>query len=113
SELRKLGARDIEVLNRAVKFTGDKGMIYKSNLCLRTALRVLVPVATFEVFDEKSFYNGIKSINWETFIGPDDTLAIDTVLNTEIFSHTQFISQKPKAAIVDQFLERFDERPDV
>jgi len=49
AELRKIGARDVELLNRAVKFSGDKGMMYKANLCLRTALRVLVPVAQFEV----------------------------------------------------------------
>ncbi len=113
SELRKLGARDVEILNRAVKFTGDKGMMYKANLCLRTALRVLIPVAQFEVHDEKSFYEGIRTINWEDYLNVDDTLAIDTVLNTDLFTHTQFISQKAKDAIVDQFREKYDKRPDV
>lgn len=113
AELRKLGARDVELLNRAVKFTGDKGMIYKANLCLRTALRVLIPVAQFDVQDEKSFYEGIKKIDWEKFIDVSDSIAIDTVLNTDLFTHTQFISQKAKDAIVDQFREKYDKRPDV
>lgn len=113
AELRKLGARDVELLNRAVKFSGDKGMMYKANLCLRTALRVLVPVAQFDVQDEKSFYEGMKSINWEDYISVDDSIAIDTVLNTDLFTHTQFISQKAKDAIVDQFREKHDKRPDV
>jgi len=112
-ELRRLGARDVEILNRAVKFTGDKGMIYKSNLGLRTALRVLVPVAQFEVHDETSLYEGIKAINWEEYMDVGDSLAIDTVLSTDIFTHSQFISQKSKDAIVDQFREKYDKRPDV
>jgi len=113
TELRRLGARDVELLNRAVKFTGDKGMMYKANICLRTALRVLVPIAQFEVSDEKSFYEGMRNINWEDYLNVDDTLAIDTVLNTDLFTHTQFISQKAKDAIVDQFREKYDKRPDV
>jgi len=112
-ELRKLGARDVEILTRAVKFTGDKGMIYKANLCLRTALRILVPIAQFEVHDEKSLYDAIKEIDWEQYISVDDSLAIDTFLNTDIFTHSQFISQKAKDAIVDQFREKHDKRPDV
>src|SRR5688572_19499100 len=113
SELRKIGAREIEILNRAVKFTGDKGMMYKANLCLRTALRVLVPITQFEVHNESDLYDGINHINWETYLDAEDSIAIDTVLNTEIFSHTQFISQKAKDAIVDQFRQKFGKRPDV
>ena len=46
-ELEGLGAQNIKVLNRAVSFKGDKGFLYKANLNLRTALRVLRPIATF------------------------------------------------------------------
>ena len=46
-ELLKLGARDIQRHNRAVSFSGDLGFLYKANLCLRTAIRVLVPVGSF------------------------------------------------------------------
>jgi putative N6-adenine-specific DNA methylase len=112
-ELKRLGARDVEELNRAVRFKGDKGMIYKSNLCSRTALRILVPIATFEVSNEQSLYDEIKAINWEDFINADDTIAIDTVLSTDLFNHTRFISQKTKDAIADQFREKHGKRPDV
>lgn len=47
TELKKLGARDVETHNRAVSFVGDKGFMYKANLCLRTALRILVPIHSF------------------------------------------------------------------
>jgi putative N6-adenine-specific DNA methylase len=113
SELQRLGARNIEVHNRAVSFTGDLGFLYKANLCLRTALRVLVPFKTFKVSDEKSLYTAIQSINWEDYMEVTDTFAIDTVINSELFTHSQYLSQKTKDAIVDQFRAKKGERPSV
>lgn len=113
NELKKLGARDVEEHNRAVSFVGDKGMIYKSNLCLRTALRILVPINQFEVDNEDTLYEGIKDINWEEYMDVDDTLAIDCTLNTHLFNHSQYISQKAKDAIADQFREKHNKRPSV
>lgn len=113
NELQRLGARSIEVHNRAVSFTGDLGFLYKANLCLRTALRVLVPFKTFKVSDEKSLYTTIQSINWEDYMEVTDTFAIDTVINSELFTHSQYLSQKTKDAIVDQFRAKKGERPSV
>jgi putative N6-adenine-specific DNA methylase len=112
-ELQRLGARNIEIHNRAVSFTGDLGFLYKANLCLRTALRVLVPFKTFKVTDENSLYTSIQSVNWEDFMDVTDTIAIDTVINSELFTHSQFLSQKTKDAIVDQFRAKYGERPSV
>jgi len=112
-ELQKLGARDIELLNRAVRFTGDLGTLYKANLSLHTALRILVPVLQFEVFDDNSLYEEVKNIPWEDYLDADDSLAIDTVLSTDRFNHSQFVSQKAKDAIVDRFREKYGKRPDV
>ncbi len=112
-ELQLLGAKDIEEHNRAVSFTGDKGFMYKANLSLRTALRVLVPFHTFKVTDEKSFYDSMQAINWEDYMDVTDTLAIDTVLNSDLFTHSQYLSQKAKDAIVDQFRSKHGERPSV
>lgn len=113
NELQRLGARNIEVHNRAVSFTGDLGFLYKANLCLRTALRVLVPFKTFKVTDEKSLYTSIQSVNWEDYMEVTDTFAIDTVINSELFTHSQYLSQKTKDAIVDQFRAKRGERPSV
>ncbi len=112
-ELQRLGARNVEIHNRAVSFTGDKGFMYKANLCLRTALRILVPIQSFKVTDEKSLYDAIQSINWENYMDVTDTLAIDTVLSSDLFTHSQYLSQKAKDAIVDQFRAKHGERPSV
>ena len=55
-ELKMLGAMDIIPGNRMVSFVGDLGFLYKANLCLRTALKILKPIQTARVFDEESLY---------------------------------------------------------
>lgn len=107
-ELKKLGAENIAIHNRAVSFEGNIGIVYKANLLLRTGLRVLIQFAEFEVATENDLYEKVKSIAWENLITVNDTLAIDTVLNTEIFNHSQYISQKTKDAICDRFREKLD-----
>lgn len=112
-ELLKLGARDIQRHNRAVSFSGDLGFLYKANLCLRTAIRVLVPLETFGMRSAEELYRGIGRIPWEEFMTPQDTLAVRCTLNTPYLDHSQFAAQKAKDAIVDRFRERFKERPSV
>ncbi len=112
-ELLKLGARSIEPMNRAVRFVGDKGTLYKCNIGLRTALRILVPVASFKVTDEESLYKGMKELPWKDYVDASGSIAIDTVLQTDLFNHSQFISQKAKDAIADYFRAETGRRPDV
>jgi putative N6-adenine-specific DNA methylase len=112
-ELLKLGAREITELNRAVSFTGDLGFLYKANLCLRTALRVLVPIQSFDLHSQQDLYDGMRAIEWERFMEPGDTLAVHSTLNTPHFDHSQFVAQKAKDAIVDRFRDRTGQRPSV
>ena len=49
-ELRELGATDVKVQRRAVRFQGDQALLYRANLNLRTASRVLMPVLSFSLF---------------------------------------------------------------
>lgn len=113
NELKMLGAESVEIHNRAVSFDGNLGVMYKANLLLRTALRVLVQYVEFEVENENDLYEQVKSIAWEGLITPNDTIAIDTVLNTDIFTHSQYISQKTKDAICDRFRDQTGIRPSV
>ena len=113
SELLKLGAKDIVPFKRGVSFTGDKGFMYKANLCLRSALKILVPIYSFTAKDEETLYNKIKNYEWEEHISPDDTIAINSTTNSEIFDHTLYVSQKSKDAICDRFVDRVGKRPNV
>jgi putative N6-adenine-specific DNA methylase len=113
TELRRLGAKNIDIANRAVSFYGDKGFMYKANLCLRTALRILKPIKRFYIQDQEEYYRFITNMEWEKMIDLNDTFVVDSVVNTHFFNHTQFVSQVTKDGIVDRFNEKFDARPSV
>jgi putative N6-adenine-specific DNA methylase len=112
-ELCQLGAENVEILNRAVKFSGDKAMLYKSNLHLRTALKVLKPISQFMIRDNMDLYKKIRRIEWDQYLSVDGTLAIDATVNGDFFTHSQFVALKAKDAIVDQFREKYERRPSI
>jgi len=112
-ELEKLGAQEVEVGTRAVSFKGDKGFMYKANLSLRTALKILKPIYYFRANNDQNLYKGIQSMDWSKFLNADQTFVIDATIHSDNFKHSQFVSQKSKDAIVDQFRERTGQRPSV
>ena len=59
-EVQQLGGQDVQTGTRVVTFSGDKGFMYKANLSLRTALKILKPIKWFKVFNDKSLYDGIE-----------------------------------------------------
>jgi putative N6-adenine-specific DNA methylase len=113
SELTELGGRDVTVINRAVSFSGDVKFMYRANLWLRTALRILEPVSTFKVNTNEDLYNCISDYPWESLITADQTLAVDAFISNSIFNNSQFVSQKVKDAVVDRFRKKFGKRPSV
>lgn len=112
-ELQILGAKNVEIGTRMVSFAGDKGFMYKSNLALRTAIKILKPIYNFRAFNEVSLYNGIQKINWLDYFNPNQTFVIDTTIHSEIFNHSQFVAQKSKDAIVDLFKAKTGVRPSI
>jgi putative N6-adenine-specific DNA methylase len=113
AELNELGANDIEILSRAVKFRGDLALLYKCNLYLRTALKVLKPISTFDALNDQELYNGVKKIDWSEFLTTDQTFAIDGTTSGEVFTHSKFVALKSKDAIADQFREIDGIRPSI
>ena len=112
-ELRFLGAQDVKTGNRMVSFVGDLGFMYKANLCLRTALKILKPIHTSKVEDEEALYQLFYNFNWGDYLDLDSKFIIDSVVSGQIFTHSQFASQKAKDGLVDQFRDRHNERPSV
>lgn len=112
-ELMALGAMDVKEGTRNVSFVGDTGFMYKANLCLRTAIKILKPYQSFKIFSEDDLYKQIYDLPWENFMDVNDTLAIDATVHSDTFTHSKYISLKTKDAIVDRFRDKFGKRPDV
>ena len=112
-EVQQLGGQDVQTGTRVVTFLGDKGFMYKANLSLRTALKILKPIKWFKVFNDKSLYDGVSSIDWSHFMTEKQTFVVDVTLYSEVFNNSQFVALKTKDAIVDQFREKTGVRPSV
>lgn len=112
-ELRALGAQDVEQTTRAVTFKGDLKLLYRANYSLHTAIRILLPLHEFTAKDEDELYAGIREVNWTSWMHSTGTLAVDSVVNSEIFTHSKYAALKTKDAIVDQFREKYRFRPSV
>jgi len=112
-ELRNLGAQHVKEGVRAVTFVGDKGFMYKANLCLRTCIKILKPIERFWVRDEKSLYNQVYKIDWNQYIKPDQTIAIYATVHSDLFSHSKYIALKTKDAIVDRIRDDHGVRPNI
>ena len=112
-ELRNLGASNVVEGVRSVSFDGDTGFMYKANLCLRTAIKIIKPIHSFKVQNENELYRKIYNMDWSGYLSADTTFAIDTTLFSEVFTHSLYVSQKIKDAIVDKFRDTVGDRPNV
>ena len=112
-ELRNLGAAHVKEGIRNVTFEGDNGFMYKANMALRTAIRILKPYKTFKIRDEHDLYKQIQKIHWEEFLFTDKTFAVNSTVSSVNFTHSHYVSLKTKDAIVDYFRDRYDARPSI
>lgn len=112
-ELIEQGANDVQIERRAVSFRGDKALLYRANLCLRTALRILVPVTSFKAKDTDELYKRVKALDWSQWTTPKSTFAIDATVYSESFRNSRFVTYRVKDAIADYWIEKAHQRPSV
>lgn len=112
-ELISLGAENVEMGRRMVSFEGDLEMMYKANLCCRTALRILKPIEKFTAYNPDELYDVVREIEWEKYMTPQTTFAIDSTVNSEDFPHSKFVTYRVKDGIVDHFRDMAGERPSI
>lgn len=112
-ELEALGAGDIQLQNRAVTFTGDKTLLYKANLWLRTAIRIMTPIASGKAHNEDELYRTTGQVDWQQYIQLNQTFVIHSTVYSDHFNHSLYVAQKVKDAIADQFREATGQRPSV
>ena len=112
-ELEALGAKDVKKGCRVVTFTGDKALMYRANFSLRTAIRILKPLSHFNAKSAEEVYDKIKEIDWSEYIAEGKTFTVDSVVYSDTFSNSRFVTYKVKDAIVDQFREKTGMRPNI
>ena len=112
-ELRDLGAADVEPGRGGVHFAGDWALLYRANLWLRTAIRVLWPILEASVASPDDLYEAVQTVDWSRYMTADHTLAVDCNVRDSHITHSQYAALRTKDAICDQFVERQGRRPSV
>ena len=112
-ELRELGVKDMVVGNRVVEFNGDKKMLYKCNLWLRTAISLLIPIKSFTFKNEYDLKKEFSKMNFSEYMSNKKTFAVKGAVNSVEFNYTKYPMLLLKDAIADFFMDKFGSRPDV
>jgi len=112
-ELAEIGVEDIKVLRRAVSFKATNAQLYKVNLSLHTALRVLKTIRYFRANSEKELYDKIYNIAWTDYFTVKKSFAVTSSVSSDIFNHSHYVALKTKDAIVDKFRNKTNLRPSV
>lgn len=112
-EIKALGGQAVKPLHRAVAFEGDWRLLYRANLELRTALRILIPLFHFPVHEQEDLYRSVRTFEWEKYLDLKQTFAIDATVHSPVFSHSKYAGLKVKDAIADRFRDRTGRRPSV
>ncbi len=112
-ELRALGAADVAEGRGGVHFAGDRAMLYRANLWLRTAVRVLWPILQAPVTSPDELYAAVQTIDWSRYLTPGHTLAVDCNVRDSNLTHSKYAALRVKDAVCDQFVQRQGRRPSV
>lgn len=112
-ELKMLGIAGAIAGKGGVAFVADRSGLYRANLWLRTASRLLVQLAVFPCSNPDELYAGVHVIAWQDLITPAMTLAVDCSLRDSALTHSGFVALKTKDAVVDRIREACGSRPSV
>jgi putative N6-adenine-specific DNA methylase len=83
--------------------------------CLRSriAVRVLCKLAEIDSPTGDALYEGVRALDWAPWITPKHTLAVRAATKQSALTHTQFIAQRTKDAIVDRMRDELGARSSV
>lgn len=112
-ELTQLGANNVQIGRRMVSFTGDKEMMYRANFQLHTAIRILKPIAKFKAKSAEDMYEEVKKLEWSKYLDNKKTFSVDSVVYSDDFRNSRFVTYKVKDAIVDWFRDNTGTRPNI
>jgi 23S rRNA G2445 N2-methylase RlmL len=112
-ELNDLGFKVIEKDLTGLSFESNWAGCYRANLCLRTATKILLPVLDFPAYKPEDLYHNLRKHDFTKYIRPDQTISVDAHTRESALQDQRLVAMKTKDAIVDQFREKFDIRPNV
>jgi 23S rRNA G2445 N2-methylase RlmL len=112
-ELRELRLPRVRADRGGVHFEGDMSHAVRACLGSRVAARVLLEVAVFDAPDAEALYAGVRAVDWTAWLTARTSLAVRATCRSSALTHSQFVAQKTKDAVVDALRDRLGARPSV
>jgi 23S rRNA G2445 N2-methylase RlmL len=115
-ELRALGMAGIERRRAAVAFAGPWRDVWRANLWLRTANRVLVELGGWPAPDGEALYRGARRLAagpLAELLHPARSLAVRATASASVITDAQWAALKTKDGLVDGQRDRWGSRADV
>jgi len=112
-ELRDCGVEKMQVKAAGIGCDVDVETAYRICLWSRVANRVLLPLRKFNAEDTDALYEGAAKIDWPAQFGVDARFAVDVTLTHAVIDHSHYAALRVKDAIVDDFRDKFGERPSI
>lgn len=113
TELKLSGAAQVRQSVAGVHCSASLAVAYHIIMFSRLCNRVILLLAEGPVQDADDLYQSASVVDWTDHLTSQQTFAISAAGGTEQLIHTQFIAQRIKDAIVDQFRSKELERPNV
>ena len=111
-EVLAMGYKPIEVTENTVVVRGAMRDVFRLNLQLRTAHRVLVPLLRTTCRGIRDLYEAVRSIDWENLLDADGYFSVSSIAHNRTIRDTRIPSLYTKDAIADRMRERCQQRPD-
>jgi 23S rRNA (guanine2445-N2)-methyltransferase / 23S rRNA (guanine2069-N7)-methyltransferase len=112
-ELEGLGLKKCEAHLSSVEFESNWEGCYRANLCSRLSTRILLPILEFPAYKIEDIYHNIQKHDFTKYINANGRLWVDAKLEDCALKDQRMLAMKVKDAIVDQFRDKFGERPTV
>jgi putative N6-adenine-specific DNA methylase len=112
-ELAAAGLKRLKGERGGVHFEGPLEAGMRACLHARTAMRVLLEVATFPAPDRDGLYEGARAVAWGEWLTPKQTFAVEASVSSATLTHSGFAALVVKDAVVDVLRAAAGDRPDV
>jgi putative N6-adenine-specific DNA methylase len=112
-ELREHRFDGVRADRGGVHFEGEESEGWRACLWSRIAIRVMTPLASFSAPDERAYYEAVHAVELEPVLTPKQTLVVSSACRSSRITHTEYLNQLTKDAIVDRMRDRHGERPSV
>jgi len=113
TELRALGATEVEATDGGVSFAGALALAYRVNLWSRLASRILWQVGFCRYREQQDIFDHALKLPWQRWFAVDDTIRVNVTAIRSPLASIDFVTLRIKDAVCDRFRLETGRRPSI